>query len=134
MTIGLVGISCAIFGFIRYFAKGSPSTMTQEYQEATNEYLRVCATLHCLHDATNTRIRDKTSSQSLVFLPKDTSARVWFNLDQDRRLRNNLELLCSTVITPFRITLANRISSVYMYNSLAIETAFDIWCSQLCSV
>lgn len=46
MTIGLVGISCAIFAFIRYFAKGSPSTMTQEYQEATNEYLRVGITYY----------------------------------------------------------------------------------------
>jgi hypothetical protein len=27
---------------IRMFAKGSPGTMNKEYQEATNEYLKVC--------------------------------------------------------------------------------------------
>lgn len=37
-----IGISLALFSTIRLFAKGSPSTMNKEYQEATNEYLRVC--------------------------------------------------------------------------------------------
>lgn len=36
-----IGISFALFSTIRAFAKGSPSTMNKEYQEATNEYLRV---------------------------------------------------------------------------------------------
>ena len=37
-----VGISLAVFVAIRMFAKGSPGTMNKEYQEATNEYLKVC--------------------------------------------------------------------------------------------
>ena len=40
-TMAAVGVSGAIFGVIRYFARGSPRTMTGEYQEATNEYLKV---------------------------------------------------------------------------------------------
>ena len=36
-----VGISCVIFWLIRLQAGAPPSTMTKEYQEATNEYLRV---------------------------------------------------------------------------------------------
>jgi cytochrome c oxidase subunit 4 len=32
----------ALFVAIRLFAKGSPGTMNKEYQEATNEYLKVC--------------------------------------------------------------------------------------------
>ncbi|KUJ09009.1 putative cytochrome c oxidase polypeptide 5, mitochondrial [Mollisia scopiformis] len=35
-----IGASLALFTAIRFFAKGSPSTMNKEYQEATNEYLK----------------------------------------------------------------------------------------------
>ncbi|KAK4190283.1 cytochrome c oxidase subunit IV family [Podospora australis] len=37
--IGL-GVSFAIFATMRAFAKPAPSTMTKEWQEATNEYLK----------------------------------------------------------------------------------------------
>ena len=40
-TLG-IGVSFALFVVIRMFGKGSPATMTKEYQEATNEYLKVC--------------------------------------------------------------------------------------------
>jgi hypothetical protein len=36
-----VGASLALFVLIRQFAGGDPATMTKEYQEATNEYLKV---------------------------------------------------------------------------------------------
>ncbi|ESZ92005.1 cytochrome c oxidase subunit V [Sclerotinia borealis F-4128] len=39
-TFAGVGVSLALFLFIRMFAKGSPSTMNKEWQEATNEYLK----------------------------------------------------------------------------------------------
>ncbi|APA13554.1 hypothetical protein SS1G_07796 [Sclerotinia sclerotiorum 1980 UF-70] len=39
-TLGGVGVSLALFLLIRSFAKGSPSTMNKEWQEATNEYLK----------------------------------------------------------------------------------------------
>jgi len=35
-----VGVSFLLFMAIRMGAKGSPSTMNKEYQEATNEYLK----------------------------------------------------------------------------------------------
>ncbi|KAK0706597.1 cytochrome c oxidase polypeptide V mitochondrial precursor [Lasiosphaeria miniovina] len=38
-AIGL-GVSLAIFGTLRLFAKPPPHTMTKEYQELTNEYLK----------------------------------------------------------------------------------------------
>lgn len=38
--IGL-GVSLAIFATMRSFAKPAPPTMTKEWQEATNEYLKV---------------------------------------------------------------------------------------------
>jgi len=40
-----IGASFALFAFIRMFARGPPSTMNKEYQEATNEYLKVCLDL-----------------------------------------------------------------------------------------
>ncbi|KAK6598492.1 Cytochrome c oxidase polypeptide 5, mitochondrial [Botrytis cinerea] len=39
-TMGGVGVSLALFLTIRSFAKGTPSTMNKEWEEATNEYLR----------------------------------------------------------------------------------------------
>ena len=37
-----VGASGVLFGTARFFARGQPATMTKEYQEASNEYLKVC--------------------------------------------------------------------------------------------
>lgn len=37
-----VGASFVLFTGVRQFARGSPDTMNKEYQEATNEYLKVC--------------------------------------------------------------------------------------------
>ena len=43
-----VGASGVLFGTARFFARGKPATMTKEYQEASNEYLKVCKT-HEIH-------------------------------------------------------------------------------------
>ena len=40
-----VGASGVLFGTARFFARGQPATMTKEYQEASNEYLKVCYNL-----------------------------------------------------------------------------------------
>ena len=49
-------ISLALFAVTRYFARPAPHTMTQEYQEMTNEYLRVCYdTYNLLENNTNRR-------------------------------------------------------------------------------
>lgn len=40
-TMAGVAVSFAIFATIRSFAKGTPTTMTKEYQEASNEYMKV---------------------------------------------------------------------------------------------
>ena len=39
----MVGIGAAgvLFGLVKYFARGPPRTMTEEYQRATDEYLKV---------------------------------------------------------------------------------------------
>lgn len=39
VAIGATGV---LFGTARFFARGQPATMTKEYQEATNDYLKVC--------------------------------------------------------------------------------------------
>jgi hypothetical protein len=41
-VMAAIGVTGVIFGTARFFARGSPSTMTKEYQEATNDYLKVC--------------------------------------------------------------------------------------------
>ncbi|KAK3671048.1 Cytochrome c oxidase subunit 5B, mitochondrial [Recurvomyces mirabilis] len=35
-----IGAAGALFGLVKYFARGSPRTMTVEYQRATDEYLK----------------------------------------------------------------------------------------------
>jgi len=95
-----VGVSAVIFGIVRYFARGTPRTMTKEYQEATNEYLKVRTLIKhddsnhagrgriiaCEHTiSANRRVqltllstnRSKTSSPSPVSAARVTSARAW---------------------------------------------------------
>ena len=40
-TVIWVGASCLVFFIIRQFARTPPKTMTKEWQEMTNEYLKV---------------------------------------------------------------------------------------------
>jgi len=40
-TLGCITASAIIFGTGRYFAKPPPKTMTKEWQEMSNEYLKV---------------------------------------------------------------------------------------------
>ncbi|KAK0345434.1 Cytochrome c oxidase subunit 5B, mitochondrial [Friedmanniomyces endolithicus] len=39
-TMAAVGVSGVIFAIIKYFSRGPPRTMTKEWQEATNEYMK----------------------------------------------------------------------------------------------
>jgi hypothetical protein len=36
-----IGVSGVIFAAVKHFARGSPRTMTPEWQKATDEYLKV---------------------------------------------------------------------------------------------
>lgn len=47
-VMAALGATGVIFGAARFFARGQPATMTKEYQEASNEYLKVC-TPHVIH-------------------------------------------------------------------------------------
>ena len=42
MTMLGVGVSLVIFWIIRQFARPAPKTMNAQWQEMSNEYLRVC--------------------------------------------------------------------------------------------
>lgn len=80
-TVVGVGVSLAIFATMRMFAKPAPHTMTREWQEASNEYLKV-RTLSttkpkCYRAVTNTyHYRAKDPSRSLLTLPRVILARV----------------------------------------------------------
>lgn len=94
-VMAAIGVTGVIFGAARYFARGKPATMTKEYQEASNEYLKVClycSRFGCSHaDGAYTRpngfqeldanmslhYRARTSSPSLVSRPPATSAPEW---------------------------------------------------------
>jgi hypothetical protein len=94
-VMAAIGATGVIFGAARFFARGQPATMTKEYQEASNEYLKVCKP-HEIHrgprvrraymrnhdikkcDTNNTsHHRASTSSPSLVSHPRATSAPAW---------------------------------------------------------
>jgi hypothetical protein len=90
-----VGASGVLFGTARFFARGKPATMTKEYQEASNEYLKVCSNLgeesgrdfaitraqrkvRGEHDANNASYyRARRSSLSPVSPPRATSVSAW---------------------------------------------------------
>ena len=40
-TMTGLGISVVIFVILRFFARGDPKTMNEQYQKMTNEYLKV---------------------------------------------------------------------------------------------
>lgn len=92
VALGATGV---LFGTARFFARGQPATMTKEYQEASNEYLKVCTPYEIHRDPRargaymrnhdiKKRDTDKTShhrvltsSPSLVFHPRATTAPAW---------------------------------------------------------
>lgn len=87
-----VGISFVIFWIIRQFARPAPGTMTAEYQEMTNEYLKVSG-LHILPylsqaphiHSTNmfSPKRTKKPNPSPVSPPKVTQAKEWCKASRD---------------------------------------------------
>ncbi|KAL8309557.1 hypothetical protein RB597_009703 [Gaeumannomyces tritici] len=82
VAVGM-GVSLALFALIRSLAGPAPSTMTKEWQEQTNEYLKVCARLGESHhhemQCADTRCHGslKTRIPSPVFRPRGTWARAW---------------------------------------------------------
>jgi hypothetical protein len=91
-VMAALGATGVIFGTARFFARGAPPTMTKEYQEATNDYLKVCKSRKANRgtcsasarmgrnnlDNCRTNVisfhRASTSSPSLVSRPRATSA------------------------------------------------------------
>jgi hypothetical protein len=104
-----VGASGVLFGTARFFARGKPATMTKEYQEASNEYLKVCFNLEEErgrylaikrvrrkvegdHDANHTsHYRARRSSLSPVCPPRAMSVSAW---SRASRRANRRATLC----------------------------------------
>lgn len=83
-TLGCLTASAIIFGTGRYFAKPPPKTMTKEWQEMTNEYLKVSAygTPNTSRLAMNGMLtllfnRRKSQKPSRVFRQRVTRVLVW---------------------------------------------------------
>lgn len=82
-----VGVSLALFATLRAFAKPAPYTMTKEWQEATNEYLKVrnrnLSEIQLASPVTNmllSRNRAKTPTPLPVSRPRATLARATSSL------------------------------------------------------
>jgi len=56
-VMAAIGATGVLFGTARFFARPPPATMTKEYQEASNEYLKVCTS-----DEINGCVRAMTSA------------------------------------------------------------------------
>lgn len=93
-----IGISFVLFAMVRSMARPPPKTMTAEYQEMTNEYLRVrhnplaplsgrfqmldieyfpLANILCA-------VRTKTWNQSQVYPQKATKAKAWCKVNREK--------------------------------------------------
>ena len=94
-TMAGLGISVVIFVIIRLFARDPPSTMTKEYQEMTNEYLRVCTFADALKNSfseaklTTPSSRDKTPNPSAVSHLRVTRARGRYKVHQREKSRTS---------------------------------------------
>lgn len=93
-----VAAGAAIFLLTHHFGRPPPSTMTKEWQEATNEYFQVrtssLLTIIILHlpCANHFSARRRTgSSPSLDLERRDTKAPVWCRASQQHKLVPNLE-------------------------------------------
>lgn len=86
-----LGASALIFGTTRYFARDPPKTMNKEWQEMTNEYLKVrsypylspclnrCRGTHYKnHQLTRTPHRLKNQKQSPVYHQRVTTDQAWY--------------------------------------------------------
>jgi hypothetical protein len=78
-----VGVSAVIFFTIHSFAKPPPRTMTKEWQEATNEYLRVCDLIH-FELQTLTNYRPRTLTPSTVSRVKATVAKAMYRANRPK--------------------------------------------------
>lgn len=84
-VVQLVSASCAVFYVIHLFGKPLPRTMTKEYQEASNEYARVCILL-CPLDWIMLMANSKNvSTPSTVSAKRDTRARASSRAPRPRR-------------------------------------------------
>jgi len=83
-----VGISLGLFAIIRMFARPAPSTMTKEYQEMTNEYLKVRSEQSLCHKNVilTSSHRPKTPNRFQAFLRKVTMGRGWYKAGQHARI------------------------------------------------
>lgn len=87
-VVQLVAASCAVFYVIHLFGKPLPRTMTKEYQEASNEYARVCTSLislHCMAGIKLTTNSKSVSTPSTVSAKRDTRARALSRAPRRRR-------------------------------------------------
>lgn len=85
-----VAASLGIFATVRMFAGPAPETMTKEYQEASNEFLKVCYPTflpvaakehrHPVDQWLTSSSRTKNPTPSPVSLPRATPARAWSSL------------------------------------------------------
>lgn len=94
-----VAVSFALFLMIKSFARPPPVTMTKEWQEASNEYLKVsflvlycCSHLsncYCVKEPIDNLIfhtnRRRRANLSLVYRLKDIAAREWCRVSRKRR-------------------------------------------------
>lgn len=86
-AIGVL-VSAVLFFGIRAFAGPPPKTMTKEWQEASNEYLKVQSKRSCILKALFMKIllttcllvnRARSQIPSRVSRPRATRARAWFS-------------------------------------------------------
>jgi len=111
VAIGATGV---LFGTARFFARPPPATMTKEYQEASNEYLKVCSSHeinHCPCDGAsvyicNNDIRIPMLTTLLTTGPQ-RRAHHWYLIRGLRRPRSGPECSCEEIDTLHRERVGN---------------------------
>lgn len=123
----MIGVAAAggIFAFTRYFARGPPHTMTREYQEASDEYLKVGSNnspqlirdlrSNLFEECDDTRNylhvhRAQMSSQLLVFPPRTGRVASWSSQATTQRNKQFESLKDEVVESPPKVLVGTFVS------------------------
>lgn len=122
-----VAVSAVLFLGIHSFARPPPRTMTKEWQEATNEYLKVSRANMIFASALLTPSRKNKSTRSMVSAAKVTRARVMFRASRQRLKEylwspRTIFEYCSFKRLPYKVSLLGRMAGfTHVIQLLALQ-------------
>ena len=130
-TYTMIGVAASgvIFGTVRYFGRGTPRTMTKEYQEATNEYLKVRITPSARHLRSDVRMDGIITPAQPILVIVRASLTTFRN---HRNKRSSPSPVSAAKATPAPVRCRARPEATE-YRDFQREMLFTAPCERLCA-